>query len=139
MPPPIFQYNLLHDSDVATSLMPEIHHQFRAPDRRAPNVVAFAVTGAVVVIFALYALSVLAMSGGNLAKVLTSPSSLLFAVNLAALLGLFLWYWLGKLANGPSMNELWVFASPVALTLAFTARNAVGSALRRDSRSLKSE
>jgi len=139
MPPPIFQYNLLHDSDVATSLMPEIHHQFRAPDRRAPNIVAFAFTGGVCVIFAVYALSVLVISGNGLARAVTSPSSLLFALNLAALLGLYVWYWLGKAANGPTMNELWVFALPVALALVFTARNAVSHHLVRGVDSLKSE
>jgi hypothetical protein len=131
MPPPLFAHQLLYDSDVATAALPEIHHQFRAPDHRAPHLIAFSVTGIICFFFCTFVLASLKVSGGKLISVFASPISLAFALNLLALLGLFLWYWAGPALKGPTMNELWVWALPVSLCMLFVVRGAVGANLQQ--------
>jgi len=85
-------------SEVSSGPLPEIVHQFRAPDKRPPPVVSFVFTGLVLAPFFVFLIGLLYV-GANLRNFpLSNPKSLFFAAGFQAcvgsIFGLFVIYWL---------------------------------------------
>ena len=119
---PLFTHSLLHESDTTLKALPEIHHVFRQPDRRAPFIVSLVFTGAQ--IGALLALLIgLLTRGFNPLVILKSVKLMFFTAVLLGTELLFCWYWLG-VAGAPNMESLaYKYLPPVMITLYLASKN----------------
>ena len=120
---PLFERPLLHDSDTTLVPLPEIHHQFRPADRRAPALVALLFSGGIVALLVAF-VGVAAYLGflGRIAKSALTPLSLSVAVVLA----LDVWYWLGPGVGAPDFVVLLLYymLPAFAVLCFFLARHA---------------
>lgn len=89
---PLYTRSLLHTSDNALSALPEIEHVMQPPAKRASPFMSSLFTGLVLLPLLVF-LGVLLKVGPNLFY-LRSLSSILFVISLAAVLALYLGYWL---------------------------------------------
>jgi hypothetical protein len=122
---PLFTHSLLHESDTTLKPLPEIHHQFREPDRRAPWIISLAFTSLQVGLLVSLLVGLLAQ-GFNPVKIFKSFRLMFFAFTLTGIEALFFWYWLGP-SGAPNMESLtYKYLPPVLLVLMFASKNVFG-------------
>ena len=112
---PHFTRHLLYESDTTIVALPEIHHQFRPADRRAPVVIAFGFAGVIVALLLGFLLMVAHLGfAGSVVRAIAHPIVLL----VGAFLALYLWYWVGVKAPN-FINLSLYYLSPLGSVLAF--------------------
>lgn len=120
---PLFTTALLHESDTAIAPLPEIHHQFREEDRRAPTLLALIFTGVQGFLLVLLLIGLMSL-GFNPIQSIANPNLLFFSATLALLEAVFLWYWIGP-SGAPTMENLvGRYLPPLLLVLFFASKNA---------------
>ena len=135
-PPPekkhesLFTHALLHESDSTLKLLPEIHHQFRQPDRRAPYLLSFVFSCANAGY--LVALIVgLISQGFNPLNIFNSFRLIFFTLALTVTEILFFWYWIGP-SGAPNMESLtYKYLPPLLIVLVFASKNAFGRSVSK--------
>lgn len=121
---PLFTNSLLHESDTTRKPLPEIYHQFRQPDRRAPTIFALLFSAAQMgLVFMLLVASL--KLGASVTTLLSRPRLLIFAVGLVAVELIYFVYWLG-VPGSPNMVDLSMYYLPLLfVTMFFVSRNVL--------------
>jgi len=108
---PLYYEPLLHESDISIGQLPEIHHVFRVPDKRPPEIVSYA--------FALGSLGLLAtlpiiliLSGANVKGLTINPLPYLYLGTVGLIFSLYGFYWYTL-----NMFQLLGYLSPLLLLL----------------------
>jgi hypothetical protein len=119
---PLFTHSLLHESDTTLKPLPEIHHQFREPDRRAPTVLAFAFT--CLQLGFLLALLVTSFTHGfNPLNIFKSFRLMFFTATLTVFELVLMWYWIAP-SGAPNMESLaYKYLPPMLFALMIATRN----------------
>lgn len=124
---PLFATSLLHESDTTRVALPEIHHKFREPDRRAPKLFALVFAAAQVAWLVGLNLTFAAKSNFHALKVFSSARLLFFASVLTTIEIVFVWYWIGE-AGAPNMENLtYKYLPPLLALLAIASKAAMTS------------
>jgi oligosaccharyltransferase complex subunit delta (ribophorin II) len=126
---PLYSRALLHDSDTTLTALPEKHHTFRPPHRRAPAVVSLVFTALVLAPLVAFAAVLLRLSSKSSAGTSSSSSAsssgltpwrAAYLVCIAAVLALFGLYWL-RLTMAVALQVL----APLAIVTAVVGRRAL--------------
>ncbi|KAH9260381.1 hypothetical protein BASA81_001551 [Batrachochytrium salamandrivorans] len=121
---PLFATSLLHESDTTRTALPEIHHQFREPDRRAPKLFALVFTAVQVALLLGLVVVFQTHNHFHVLKMLSSPRLAFFAAVLTTIEVVFVWYWVG-VAGAPNMENLTYKYLPPLLVVLTIASKAV--------------
>jgi hypothetical protein len=129
---PLFAESLLHESDTTQKALPEIHHQFREPDRRAPKLFAFIFSG-VQLVWLMGLLGGLYYFGFHVLKVFTSWRVLFFALALGLIEVVLVWFWLG--VGGAPNTEMLVYKylPPLLIVITLASRTAMTGGTKKTS------
>jgi len=124
---PLFTRHLLYESDTAIKTLPEIHHQFRQPDRRAPILLSLIFSSAQVgLLLALFVNLVLV--GFKPVDVFKSVRVMFFAATLGLVELVFAWYWIAP-SGAPNMESLaYKYLPPLITLLVAATRNVISGA-----------
>jgi oligosaccharyltransferase complex subunit delta (ribophorin II) len=124
---PLYSRALLHDSDTTLTALPEKHHTFRPPHRRAPTVVSLVFTALVLAPLVAFAALLQRLSSKSKSSASSTGSSsgltpwrAAYLVCIAAVLALFGLYWL-RLTMAVALQVL----APLAIVTAAVGRQAL--------------
>ena len=133
---PLFTHHLLYESDTTLKALPEIHHQFREPDRRAPFVLSLVFSSSQVgLVLAL--IVTLGILGFRPADVLKSGRVLIFASVLTFIEAVLFWYWIAP-SGAPNMESLaYKYIPPLLIVLLMATRQAFSRSSSSSSSSKK--
>lgn len=124
---PLFATSLLHESDTTRSALPEIHHQFRVPDRRAPKLFALVFTAVQVVLLLGLVVVFHTHNHFHVLKMLSSPRLAFFGAVLTAIEVVFVWYWVGEF-GAPNMENLtYKYLPPLLVVLTIASKAVMAS------------
>lgn len=124
---PLFATSLLHESDTTRSALPEIHHQFRVPDRRAPKLFALVFTAVQVVLLLGLVVVFHTHNHFHVFKMLSSPRLAFFGAVLTAIEVVFVWYWVGEF-GAPNMENLtYKYLPPLLVVLTIASKAVMAS------------
>jgi hypothetical protein len=124
---PLFTYSLLHESDTTLKVLPEIHHMFRIPDRRAPIFLALLFSGLLIASFFIFVIGLIKYVGFKPSDVVNNWKLVFFAFTLFSIELILLWFWIGS--NGAPNTEslVYKYIPPMFFVLLVATRGAIQS------------